>query len=136
MDLYKMYGTDEELVESGVKFDFGDGAWIKAKYAGRENEGYYNALISHFESFKDILNEKGKLKAKINDDKVEDALIGIYTDHIFVEWGGFMFKGKEIPNTKQAFAEFCKKLPKFFSEVNRLVSDESNFQKDEVELKN
>ena len=136
MDLYKMYGTDEELVESGVKFDFGDGAWIKAKYLGRENEGYYNALLSHFDSFKDVLNEKGKLTKRLTDPRMEDALIGIYADHIFIGWGGFVFKGKEIPNTKQAFAEFCKKYPSFFEEVNKQVSNNSNFQKDEEQLKN
>jgi len=140
MNLYEMYGVEQKLVDEGVKFQFGH-AWIKLKYAGRENQGYYNALITHLEAYQDLFTDKGKLKNKIDDKKIAEALIGVYSDHIFIAWDGFQDRNAEgkdvdLPNTKQAFFDLCVKYPKFFDEISKHASGEKNFQKEEAELKN
>lgn len=139
MDLGKLYGVEQENVDEGVRFQFGtdkDSAWIKCKYAGRENSGYYNAMITLAETHQGTMSAKGKLKPRINNKKFEEAIVEVYSDHIFVAWGNFEENGKKIPNTKDSFKKFALKYPKFFNEIVEKVEEEQNFQNDGEDLKN
>lgn len=148
MDLGKLYGVEQENVDEGVRFQFGtdkDSAWIKCKYAGRENSGYYNAMITLAETHQGTMSAKGKLKPRINNKKFEEAIVEVYSDHIFVAWGNFLetTTGKDgkkvtkaIPNTKDSFKKFALKYPKFFNEIVEKVEEEQNFQNDGEDLKN
>lgn len=137
VDLYSMYGVND-TAKTGVRFQFGkesDSAWIEMKFAGRENPEYQNAIMSHAEKYKNAFMNKSKLLSKIEDDKMREDYARIFADTIFVAWEGFTYKGKAMPNTKQAFFDFIIKSDAFFNEITALASDVSNFQK-EAETKN
>jgi hypothetical protein len=138
MDLYEMFGVDGNTAQSGVRFQFGkenDTVWVEARFAGKENKAFYNALIAHQEKYKNF-NQKGKkLSLTIEDEQAAADYAKIIADTIFVAWNGFTDRGEPVPNTKEAFYKFLLKYERFAERLIELITDVSNFQS-ETEAKN
>lgn len=99
--------VDETTTAKYIFYDLPGEPWIKCKPATKQNKSYFSEVL------KNPLMQKIASGRKISDSDSKDAdklIIGIYADHIIVDWGDMQDLTDDTRCTKQNKKDFIASL--------------------------
>ena len=125
MNLYKSYGTNKALEQTGIDLRYSDDCVITIARAGGSNKAFLKAA----ERAQRKLNTR-----KPNNEQAMQILREVYADAIILKWEGVEDKdGNEIPFTRDNVIKVLTDLPDLFFDIKTQAENAELFRDEALE---
>ena len=136
VDIYKMFGTDENKEQEGIVLNYSDIFWLRISRAGGSNEHYKKVLTEKLRPYRRAIQTEA-----ITDEMSAKLLREAAAEGLVLAWGSKKFGDGKMPAktgeamdfTVENVVRFFTDLPDIFQDVQEQAQKVSLFRTTEVE---
>lgn len=121
MDLYKVYGYDEEKATRGLWIDLVDGGKVLVGMLGTPE--YQKAVMKHSRKYQTQIRLN-----KMRPEDMNEITIQAEADAVLLGWKEFEVNGSSFPYTRENAIFLLRKFPRLKAEIEEYANDHERFQ--------
>lgn len=136
IDIYKMFGTDENKEQEGIVLNYSDIFWLRISRAGGSNERYKKVLTEKLRPYRRAIQTE-----TITEEMSRKLLMEACAEGLVLAWGSKKYGDGKMPAktgeamdfTVENVVRFFTDLPDIFQDVQEQAGKVSLFRQTEVE---
>lgn len=136
IDIYKMFGTDENKEQEGIVLNYSDIFWLRISRAGGSNERYKKVLTEKLRPYRRAIQTE-----TITEDMSRKLLMEACAEGLVLAWGSKKYgdgkmpakTGEALDFTVENVVRFFTDLPDIFQDVQDQAQKVSLFRQTEVD---